>query len=115
MWRATHGKYVVQEDFHLLRDHPGSAPAAQVACDHDRGMTSQHANRIQRLGLHYGAETRYLRFEDLQGQPRDIAAVYRLAYRHAFFLGPTPLPTAQARNVTVYDEPDESQEEKQKG
>ena len=96
-------EYVVQEDFQLLRDHPGSAPAAQVTCDHARGMPSQHANRIQRLGLHYGAETRYLCFEDLQGQPRDIAAAYRLAYRHAFFFpGPREIQEENRKGWIVY-------------
>lgn len=109
-------EYVVQEDFQLLHDSPAAAPALQVACDHSAGMPSQRFNRLKRLGLHYGAETRYLCFEELPDQSRNgIAERYRLAYRNSFFFpSPTPLPTKPGHGV-IQGDPDESQQAQRRG
>ena len=109
-------EYVVQEDFQLLHDSPTAAPALQVACDHSAGMPSQRFNRLKRLGLHYGAETRYLCFEELPDQSRNgIAERYRLAYRNSFFFpSPTPLPTKPGHGV-IQGDPDESQQAQRRG
>lgn len=109
-------EYVVQEDFQLLHDSPAASPALQVACDHSAGMPSQRFNRLKRLGLHYGAETRYLCFEELPDQSRNgIAERYRLAYRNSFFFpSPTPLPTKPGHGV-IQGDPDESQQAQRRG
>ena len=115
-------EYVVQEDFQLLYGSPAASPVEQVTCDHSDAMPDRHANRGQRFGLHYGADTRYLCFEGLLNPkngldllPGDIAASYRLAYRHNYFFpSPTPKPTVRG-SLKIYGDPDESQEAYRRG